>query len=79
MMTNEIKGKTTTTNNNKDPNLDPTKYFWDLRKEYLPFYRLFQYTEQFIKVVDDNGNGELDTRRNPLENTNIPRWVLLRW
>ncbi len=30
-------------------------------------------------LVDDNGNGELDTRRNALENTNIPRWVLLRW
>ena len=30
-------------------------------------------------LVDQNGNGELDTRRSSLEDTNIPRWVLLRW
>ncbi len=30
-------------------------------------------------LVDDNGNGELDTRRSSLDDTNIPRWVLLRW
>lgn len=30
-------------------------------------------------LVDDNGSGELDTRRSSLDDTNIPRWVLLRW
>lgn len=30
-------------------------------------------------LVDDNGNGELDTRRSAVENTNIPKWVLFRW
>lgn len=30
-------------------------------------------------LVDDDGNGELDTRRSSLDDTNVPRWVLLRW
>lgn len=30
-------------------------------------------------LIDNNGNGELDTRRSALENTNVPQWVLYRW
>ncbi|MEM7026860.1 MAG: DUF2782 domain-containing protein [Pseudomonadota bacterium] len=30
-------------------------------------------------LLDDNGNGELDTRRSALDDTNVPQWVLFRW
>ena len=30
-------------------------------------------------LVDQDGNGELDTRRSSLDDTNVPRWVLFRW
>ena len=30
-------------------------------------------------LIDDNGNGELDTRRSVLDDTNVPQWVLFSW
>jgi hypothetical protein len=30
-------------------------------------------------LMDKTGNGELDTRRNSLEDTNVPQWVLFTW
>ena len=30
-------------------------------------------------LIDRNGNGELDTRRSSLDDTNVPQWVLFTW
>lgn len=30
-------------------------------------------------LIDRDGNGELDTRRSSLDDTNVPQWVLFTW
>ena len=30
-------------------------------------------------LIDNNGNGEFNTRRSVLDDTNVPQWVLFSW